>query len=410
MATENVPSTAVTLAKQPRTIKDLIQSADFEAAVKAGMPKHLKVDRFMRVALNATLRQPELLECNRESFFLRMLELSILGIEPDGRRAHLIPFWNNKFCGNCNHPKDQHRGMDCQISGCGCKKAVSRREVQLIVDYKGIAELVRRSGDVSYMHCDAVYERDEWDFKYGSGAFLTHKPNLDVEDRGRVRCFYSFVRLADGNEDFVVMPKSDVDKIRRRSKSADSGPWVSDYNEMGKKTVFRNHSKWLPLSPDVKDAVESDDEAIDMKGALSIAAAEGVGTSYIGGETVEEHDEKLDRKMAEQAKEEEPKPAGVPDDPKSETVATTTATVTPISGAPWANLIEMEAAFQARAQELGDEQFYQILGANGISGADDMQLSNPATVTAYAELKAAVREKTVKPEGPKLQFGRRDKK
>jgi recombination protein RecT len=122
------------LAKSPRDIKDLIQSKEFEQAVAAALPKHLKIERFMRVALNAILRQPELRECSKESFFLRMLELSSLGIEPDGRRAHLIPFWNNNFC-VCNHTKEQHNGPRCGVPGCGCQKVQSRREVQLIVDY-----------------------------------------------------------------------------------------------------------------------------------------------------------------------------------------------------------------------------------------------------------------------------------
>jgi recombination protein RecT len=243
LATASGPSA---VAKQPRTIKDLLQGAELRNAVQAALPRHLKADRFIRVALNATMRQPELLECSRESFFRALLDLSALGIEADGRRAHLIPFRNNKT-----------RTMD----------------VQLIIDYKGIAELVRRSGDVSYIHADAVYANDDFAYAYGSGAFLKHVPNM--EERGdKAVAFYSFVRLKDGTEDFIVMSRREVDKIRARSKAKDAGPWVSDYDEMGKKTVFRRHSKWLPLSPDVRDVVEKDDELVNVDGALATAIAE----------------------------------------------------------------------------------------------------------------------------------------
>ncbi|HXR75181.1 MAG TPA: recombinase RecT [Bryobacteraceae bacterium] len=233
------------VAASGRTIKDLLQGPELKSAVKAALPKHLTPERFIRVALNATMRQPELLSCSRESFFRALLDLSALGLEADGRRAHLIPFRNK-----------------------------GQMEVQLIIDYKGIAELVRRSGDVSYIHADVVYEHDEFEYSFGSGAALKHKPNL--EDRGeRVVAVYSFVKLKDGSEDFIVLSKSDVDKVRKRSRAANNGPWVSDWDEMAKKTAFRRHSKWLPLSPETRDAVEKDDEisGAQMADALQAATA-----------------------------------------------------------------------------------------------------------------------------------------
>lgn len=231
--------------RSARTISDLLRGPELKAAVKAALPKHLQADRFIRVALNATMRQPELLECTRESFFRCLLDLSALGLEADGRRAHLIPFWNNSV-----KPR--------------------QREVQLIIDYKGIAELVRRSGDVSYIHADVVYENDDWGFAFGSGAFLKHKPNLN--DRGtRVVAVYSFVKLRDGSEDFIVLAPGEVEAVRKRSKASGSGPWVTDWPEMAKKTAFRRHSKWLPLSAESREVIEKDDEltGVDISDALS---------------------------------------------------------------------------------------------------------------------------------------------
>ena len=69
-------------------------------------------DRFIRIALTALTRTPKLTTCDHGSFFQALLDLSQLGLEPDGRRAHLIPFRNNKR--NC---------VECQ----------------LIIDYKGLA-------------------------------------------------------------------------------------------------------------------------------------------------------------------------------------------------------------------------------------------------------------------------------
>jgi len=234
---------ATALSKVPRDIKDLLQCDQFKQAVRMALPKHLTADRFVRVAINATLRTPKLLNCNKESFFRALMDLSSYGLEPDGRRAHLIPFGN---------------------------------EVQLIIDYKGLVELVRRSGDVSYIHADVVYEGDEWEFSYGSDARLIHRPNLEKRGKQDAKplAVYSFVKLRDGSEDFMVLSPAEVDAVRRRSKAANNGPWVSDWAEMAKKTAFRRHSKWLPLSSETRDAVERDDEFSGIDVAATVGQVE----------------------------------------------------------------------------------------------------------------------------------------
>lgn len=233
-----VDRTSQALSRQPRNVRDLIQGPEFKAALKAVLPRAMRADRFVRVILTALMRNPKLLECTKESLFRCLLDLAGFGLEPDGRRAHLIPFKNKKN---------------------------GRVECTLILDYKGIAELVRRSGEVSIIHADVVYEHDEWSYAYGTDGHLKHKPNL--EDRGiRKIAYYSYVRLKDGGEDFVVLNPAEVESVRKRSKSPEEGPWVTDYDEMGKKTAFRRHSKWLPLSSEARDAIERDDEAMDISG------------------------------------------------------------------------------------------------------------------------------------------------
>lgn len=278
-------STAVAeVVKAPprrRDIKELLEGPEIRAAVQAAMGDKMSAERFVRVAINATMRQPALLECSKVSFYQVLLDLASYGLEADGRRAHLIPFWNTKMC-ICNHQKDSHQAGKCMVAGCTCMQLSSRRDVQLIIDYKGLAELVRKSGDVSYIHADAVYKGDDWSFGYGSDAHLRHKPNLEVERIAEKRiAYYSFVKLRDGSEDFIVFSPSQVDAIRKRSKTPNNGPWVSDYDEMGKKTVFRNHSKWLPLKPEVKDAIEHDDDAID----IDVSDAMNAGRALSEGST-----------------------------------------------------------------------------------------------------------------------------
>lgn len=215
------------------TIRQRLESDDFKASIAKVLPKHVSAERMTRVAITALTRTPKLRDCDQASFFLAMLNLSQWGLEPDGRRAHLIPFENRK------------RGV--------C-------EVQLIIDYKGLVELVMRSGDVSNIHADVVCEND--DFEYDRGELKRHK--IDFKNpRGKVYAAYCLVRMKDGTEKCEVMNREEIEAIRKRSKAGNSGPWVSDWNEMAKKTVFRRVSKWLPLSAEVQEAVNGDDDVID---------------------------------------------------------------------------------------------------------------------------------------------------
>jgi recombination protein RecT len=163
-----------------------------------------------------------------------LLDLSSLGLEPDNRRAYLIPFQNRK------------KGtMECQ----------------LIVGYQGYVELVHNSGCVSTMHCDVVCENDVFEFSYGSGGKLVHKPALTA--RGKVIVAYAYVRLKDGSEQYEVMSVEEVNKIKEKSKASKFGPWIDHYEEMAKKTAFRRLRKWLPISPEIRHAMEVEDEAED---------------------------------------------------------------------------------------------------------------------------------------------------
>lgn len=193
------------------------------------LPKVCTPERFARVALTCLRKNPKLAAAimtkeGRLSVSEQFMKCAELGIEPDGRRAYLIPYKN---------------------------------EVQLIIDYKGIAELAMRSGKISNIHADKVCENDEFD--YNVGQIEKHKIDFK-RDRGPAYAYYAIVTFKDGTKKCEVMSKSDIDKIRRRSKSANCGPWVTDYDEMAKKTVFRRLSKWLPLSPEMQKVLDIDDE------------------------------------------------------------------------------------------------------------------------------------------------------
>ena len=209
----------------PTTLKGIISSEAMQKQFAAALPKHLSPERFGRVAITALTRTPKLQDCTKESVFKCLLDLSAMGLEPDGRRAHLIPF-----------------GKECTV----------------IIDYKGIVELMRRAGDVATIHADIICENDT--FLHNMGEIERHTYDLQ-EPRGEMIATYCQVTFKDGAKQAAIMTKAEIEGIQKRSRSGDSGPWKTDFNEMAKKTVVRRVSKMITLSPEIAHHIEVSDQS-----------------------------------------------------------------------------------------------------------------------------------------------------
>lgn len=220
------------IEKEQKT--DISKSKSFiEAIAKSIAPVLGRIctrDRFLRVVLSCIRKDDKLIKLletkeGRRDLARVFMECAELNIEPDGRRAYVIAYG---------------------------------REVKLIIGYQGKIELIMRTGLISNVHSDKVCENDE--FVYNMGVIEKHCINFK-ENRGNPYAFYSIITFKDGTKKCEVMSKEEVDKIRLRSKTPYQGPWVSDYDEMAKKTVFLRAVKWVPLSPEVQESLfKSEDE------------------------------------------------------------------------------------------------------------------------------------------------------
>lgn len=238
-AETTAPTTTPATTKQP-TIRDRLKSPELIAELGRAMPAHCKPERMARVALTALTKTPKLADCTQASFFECLLSLSQWGLEPDGRRAHLIPYGNK-----------------CTV----------------IVDYKGYVELAYRSGVAKNIHSAVVYEGDIFDVSLGKVTAHTpwefRRDEAKPAERGKVYAAYCVIEMAGGAEHHEVMHATEIEAIRKRSRAGSSGPWVTDWNEMAKKTVFRRASKWIPLSAEIRDAFDRDDDRLEALEARS---------------------------------------------------------------------------------------------------------------------------------------------
>jgi recombination protein RecT len=214
--------------KKPADVRNYIQSDAVRKQIAMVLPTHLTTDVMTRVVCTAILKTPKLAECRIESLLQSIMLLSQFGMLPDGRSAHLIPYFNSKA--GC---------FDCQA----------------IIDWKGKVARAQQNG-VDNITADVVCMNDKFTWKVGNdGLIFEHERDWRDPDRGDVFAAYVVWKSA-GKFSGTIMSKLEIEAIRRRSKSPDKGPWATDWDEMAKKTVVHRASKFWPLDAAFRDAIE----------------------------------------------------------------------------------------------------------------------------------------------------------
>lgn len=144
------------------------------------------------------------------------------------------------------------------------------QEVQAMVGYQGLVDLITAPGTgVTYVDAAVVYAKDDFDFERGTNAYLRHRayrPDIAdnakqadvVVDRGPRTHVWAQVVYANGQTRFDVMTYAEVEAIRKRGQGG--GPWTTDWDEMGKKTVLRRLAKTQRISLDAMRVIEREDD------------------------------------------------------------------------------------------------------------------------------------------------------
>lgn len=251
--------------EKPRTPSQLVGDylKAMMPAIESVLPKHVTADRMTRIALNVIRTNPKLLACDINSLMGGVMEAAKLGLEPGLMgQCYLIPFENRKQ---------------------------QRVEAQFIIGYKGLIDLVRRSGQVSTIEARTVYENDEFDYSYGLDDKLTHKPAL--KDKGAPIAYYAIAKMKDGGYSFLVMSHQEAEQYRDKyAKSKNYGPWKDEFDAMARKSVLRQLIKYLPISVEnLSNFDEASGSEInqELENARIIDMGEYVPTVDIDNETGE---------------------------------------------------------------------------------------------------------------------------
>lgn len=282
MTTTNGGGQSQAIVKGPqarlKAIKDELANASKSLAML--LPKHVTIDRMVRIVTSSVSRTPQLLDCTPQSIVLATAQACALGLEPNQALGlgYLVPFG---------------------------------REAQFIPGYRGLVRLAVQSGEVQWVQSRIVHEKDTFEVEYGTEQRIVHKPFVADEEAGRVIGAYAVAEMKNGAKLFEFMTIAQLDAIRRRSKSADSGPWKTDTTEMYRKTVVRRLCKSLPLSEERLERAlhhqaraEAGDgpdysDVIDVLGSVAEDAAGADGSAAPDPSRTDAARERLQQKAAQ---------------------------------------------------------------------------------------------------------------
>lgn len=249
--------------------------ATYQGQVQQSVPTAglalLRPERVARLVMIECGRSPTLLACTPESIVGGMLTAASLGLEIGAHagEAYLVAF----------NATDQKTG-----------NRIAR--AQLIIGYKGLVRLALRSPAVESIAAHVVREGDLFHCRLGSSPAIEHEPRDASE---KATHYYAIAFLKGGGVAFDrPMTKADVEKIRKRSKAKNSGPWTTDFDEMARKTVVRRLCKLLPASAELAVAAEMEGAIEGGKAPPKLPELDWFDDGSIEGQAIENEEEPAD--------------------------------------------------------------------------------------------------------------------
>lgn len=132
-----------------------------------------------------------------------------------------------------------------------------KNAVCLDISYMGLIHLAQLSGSILWAQCKLVRANDAYE-NAGLDKPPVHQYNAFASNatRGDIIGGYCSVKLPNG--DFLTheMNLEAIKKIQSLSSAGSKGPWKDHWEEMAKKTIIKQGSKYWPDTDRLSDAIE----------------------------------------------------------------------------------------------------------------------------------------------------------
>ena len=215
-------------------------------------------DRQMLIQGNETLFNQSLscnnVEWKKESqFAIQLLQANdfLASIAMQNQASMQNAIINVAACGISLNPALKHAYLVPRKGGGG------KMQVCLDISYMGLLNIAMDSGVILWGQAKLVYEKDAYE-NVGIDKAPNHKAD-PFRDRGQLIGVYCTVKTVDGDFLTEEMSVDEVNNIRERSQAfkSNSGPWITDYTEMVRKTVVKRAYKYWPKCERLSEAVQS---------------------------------------------------------------------------------------------------------------------------------------------------------
>ena len=132
------------------------------------------------------------------------------------------------------------------------------------IGYKGLVSILLRSGDITRIHTEVVYEGDEFEAIYGIEPTINHKPNFNaIRTAEKIKYAYAVAKNKNGEYQFAVMTRKEIEVIRDMPKYKNDLYFNDDKGNnrwMERKAALIQLSKMLPKDYYAKKAISMDSQ------------------------------------------------------------------------------------------------------------------------------------------------------
>lgn len=234
--------------KPDQKLINFINQPSMKGQIAAALPRHMAPDRMIRIITTEIRKTPALATCDMQSFIGAVVQCSQLGLEPGGALGHayLLPFGNGK-----------------------AKSGQSN--VQLIIGYRGMIDLARRSGQIVSISARTVRDGDQFHYEYGLDETLKHVPGDN--ESSPITHVYAVAKLKDGGVQFEVMTFNQIEKVRGQSKAGNNGPWQTHWEEMAKKGLAIDTRIPTPSGWTTMEELQKGHKVFDKDGKVTTVTA-----------------------------------------------------------------------------------------------------------------------------------------
>ena len=202
------------------------------------LPGTISEERFKSVVISAINKNPALLNVDRRSLLIACTQAAQDGLVPDGREGAITIFRDLKS---------------------------KTQMAQWMPMVAGILKRCREKGELTSISAYCVYKDDEFDVVLGTEPKVVHKPNFLAKRTDKdIVLAYAIFRNGDQVVHQEFMTRDEIEHTRSVSRARDGGAWRDWYSEMCRKTVIRRGSKSIPLSSDIAQIIERNDQWVDF--------------------------------------------------------------------------------------------------------------------------------------------------